>query len=130
MVGRECSTSPWMLGRTVVVPPGPSSSPLLSSPSTQLMRLARSASSAAPSMATVMPLLLAENRAPALFESTAPFAQPRQVYTSRVARVVAYFERSFWPTAPFSTTSPSGVSLALGGVPLGLIFQKSLAVVQ
>jgi hypothetical protein len=38
--------------------------------------------------------------------------------------------RIFCPTAPFSTISPSGRSLMEGGVPIGLLLQNVLPVVQ
>src|SRR5512139_1564348 len=73
-------------------------------------------------------VLLASNR---LLESDAPGTHaPLQVYSLRVAWLVAKSWRRRWAAPPFSTMLPSGASLAEGGLPRGSNAQKFEGVVQ
>ncbi len=120
-----------MLGRTVVVPSaGSLSSAALSLPRTQSMIAERSVALAAPSIEDVIAVFDASKRSLDASDNVVPGAHAMHVNTRRGDWSDSYLMRSCSATAPFSTTSPSGLSLALGGVPFGSFAQNVLSSVQ
>ena len=84
----------------------------------------------APSIVAVISELAASKRVAPLAPSGVPAAQPTHVNTRRASWLVAWIVRNRCAMPPFSTTSPSGASLALFGVPFGSFTQNALLSVQ